>query len=166
MAEDPPSAGEGDIEPSPGPISSFDAEPEETEEEPAPEESGDDWSKSRWTIVGIVLAVVASMATLLVARSILEQNGVTVGTGELIVVGLISLAVGLAAFLPLRWGLWVVSMVAGAHYGLNFYNMLLTDESVYQFVAGDAMGYAVLTPAIGVVLGFVLEGVYRLIAPE
>lgn len=166
MAEDP-DASSGSASGPEGPISSFDPEPEpEEESDPVDEGSQEAWDTSRWTGIGIALAVVVSLATVLTARSILQRNGVEVGLGETAVVGLIALVVGLAAFLPLRWGLWVVALVAGAHYALNFYNMLFTDQSVYQFVAGDAMGYAVLTPAIGVALGFVLEGLYRLIAPE
>lgn len=150
------------------PIASFDTDPEPEPETPDPENGTADegGSKRRRTLVGIALAVVASLATLLVARSILTSGGIEIGLGETVSVGLVALIVSLAAFLPLRWGLWVVPMVAGAHYALNFYNMLFTDQSVYQFVEGDAMGYAVLTPAIGVVLGWVLEGVYRLVAPE
>jgi hypothetical protein len=162
-----PNAPEAGEEATPDSLSTFETgtEPEEPSPDPEPAEDETD-DRGRRTLIAIGLALAVSLGTVIAARSLLIDTGVEVGLGETASVGLIATIVGLAAFLPLRWGFWVAPLVAGAHYALNFYNMLFTDESVYQFVEGSAMGYAVLTPAIGVVLGFVLEGVYRLIVPS
>jgi hypothetical protein len=149
----------------PDSLANFETDPEPASEpDPAPE-TDRVLTRSSGTTIGIAIAVVLTAATVFVARSLLADAGIDVGLGQTVTVALIALVVALAGFLPLRWGLWVVPTVTGAHYGLNFYNMLLNDSSVYQFLPGSAMGYAVLTPAVGVALGWVLEGVYRLIAP-
>lgn len=154
----------------PDSLASFDTEPDtEFEGEPdgEPEPGSEPFlTKPRGTVLGVVLALAITGATLLAARNLLADVGVTPGTGETVAVGLIGFVVALAGFVPFRWGLWVVPMVSAAHYALNFYNMLFTEQSVYQFVPGSALGYAVLTPAIGVALGWLFEGVYRLVAPE
>lgn len=148
----------------PDSLATFDTEPgPETQPEPETEPF---LTKPRGTVIGLSLAVLVTVLTILAARSLLIDVGIEVGIGELVTVGLIGLVVAVAGFFPLRWGLWVVPLVTAAHYALNFYNMLFTDNTVYQFVEGDAMGYAVLTPAIGVAVGWVVEGVYRVVAPE
>lgn len=137
----------------------------EEREAPTPSE-GDDWLSQRGrTITAVVLALAFGIGTIVAASQIVEQAGTEVALSEMLVVGLIAVAIGAAAFIPLRWNLWVVPFVAVAHYVLNFYNMLFTDQSVYQFVEASAVGYAVFTPAIGVVLGWILQGVYSMVAP-
>lgn len=163
MPDAPTSPSPGDD--GPDSLATFDTGPEPTEPEPEAEREPT-LSKRQGTTLGFALAVVVSTVTVLVARSLLEDAGVPVGIGETVAVGLVAFLVASAGFLPLRWGLWVVPFVTFAHYGLNLWNMIFSEGSVYEFVQGDAMGYAVLTPGIGVVLGWILEGVYRFVAPE
>lgn len=150
-------------------VASFDLEEDQGgQEAPEPEESTEETAqlKRRRTLIAVGAALVLSVATVMLARPIVTQGEATLGIGTTVGVGLTAFAVALAGMLPYRWGLWVVPFVAVAHYALNFYNMLFTQQSVYGLVPESAMGYAVLTPVIGVVLGWVLEGVYRLVAPE
>lgn len=149
----------------PDSLATFETDPGPEPAQPEPEQEPT-WSKEQGTTVGVALAAVISVATVLMARSLILEAGLSVGIGETVGVGLVAFVVALAGFLPLRWGFWVVPMVSLAHYGLNFWNMIFSEGSVYEFVQGDAMGYAVLTPALGVALGWVIEGVYRLVAPE
>lgn len=137
-------------------------EDEDLDGQPSSEEQAR--ARERRTMAAVGGAIVVTLATISLARSILPP-GVEVGLGATIAVGAVGFVVALAGLIPYRWGLWVVPFVTLAHYGLNFYNMLFAEGSLYDFVSGDAMGYAVLTPAIGVVIGWILEGVYRAVSP-
>lgn len=171
MAEDDtdPSRDAGD-EPDRGPLTSFDVEEEPEGSQPSMEsEAGDDGfplTRRSRTILALVTAALVAVATTVVAQDIVQRGGAQIGLGETVGVGLISAVVAVAGLIAFRWGLWVVPFVTITHYGLNFYNMLFEDSSVYQFLEGSAMGYAVLAPALGVGLGWVLEGIYRLVAPS
>lgn len=133
--------------------------------DPAPSETASSTSerpKGLLTVLAVLAAMGLAAASVVLPMDMVAQTT----TVDLVIVGGFAFAVALAGMLPMRWGLWVVPGVAAAHYGLNFYNILFTESSVYSWVPGDAYGYALFTPLVGVVLGFVLQGVYKLAAGE
>lgn len=131
----------------------------ETSEPSEAASTADERSTGMWIGLALVLALGLTAGTMFFAWQLAGAPGTT---GLVLVAGL-SFAIALAGMLPMCWGWYVVPGVAGAHYALNFYNLVFTEGSVYGFVPGSAYGYALLTPGIGVVLGFLLQGLYTLI---
>lgn len=140
----------------------FDTSPE-PEPEPTPEaESSSGRAKGLWTALAVLLAAGLTAASVILPMDLVQGVSVV----DQLIVGGLGFTVALAGMLPLRWGWYVVPGVTVAHYGLNFYNILLNEASVYSWVPGDAYGYALFTPLVGVVLGYALQGLYKVIAGE
>lgn len=125
----------------------------------ASSESVDERPTGLLTGLALVLAAGLTAGTMAFAW---QLAGAPDTVGLVLVTGL-AFVIAVAGMLPMRWGWYVVPGVAGAHYALNFYNLIFTEGSVYGFVPGSAYGYALLTPGVGVILGFLLQGLYKLI---
>lgn len=158
--DDPPGASEGDS--SGFETTTFDTSPDP---DPSPADEADEEperAKGVWTVVAVVAAIGLAAASVILPRDLVGG----VGMVDMLIVGGFGFAVALAGMLPMRWGWYIVPGVAAAHYGLNFYNILFSESSVYAWVPGDAYGYALFTPLVGVVLGYALQGLYTAIVRE
>lgn len=132
--------------PEPGPL-------HETVEEPAGE---------RPTALLTALAVALSVAIAVPTILMVDVPLTTVEQSVYIAVASVILLIGL---LPMRWGWYVMAAVTVAFFGLNLYN-LATDAAVFRFYNGSQQAFAVLYPSIGVVVGGLMQGLYRLVGGE
>lgn len=159
-----PASASGDDRGAAGARGSGPGEPAATfETSPAAEDDKEADEADRPTGLLTVLALAAAVALAGLTVYLAYTLAGAPGAVEMVLVSVLALVIALAAMLPMRWGLYVVPGVAGAHYGLNVYNMVVTESSVYGFVPGDAFGYTLFTPLAGVLLGFALQGLYSAI---
>lgn len=152
----------GDREPDPGRQAGA-GENVHTFDTTAPSEPAEATEDERPTRALTVAAVLAALGLTALTLYLTYDLAGMPGVAEFLLVTILALVIGLGGMLPMRWGFYMVPFVAGSHYALNFYNLIVTEESVYGFVPGDAYGYALFTPLIGVVLGFLLQGLYSAI---
>lgn len=135
-----------DPSPEPGPL---------RQEEERPE-------RERPTGLLTALAVVLSVAIAIPTILFVDVPLTTVEQAVYMTVAAIVLLIGL---LPMRWGWYVMAGVTMAFFGLNMYNLVAGAE-VFQFYSGSQQAFAILYPGIGVVVGGLMQGVYRLIGGE
>lgn len=140
------------------------SQPEPSPQPPGPPgEGGDD---ERPTLLLTVLAVVGAVA-LGAAIALLSASAADLSTTEVLVTGTLTAVVAFAGLVAIRWGWYVAAGVTLAFFGLVIYNLALNqDSSVFGGSDPQDLAYAVLGPGPGVVLGYLLQGLYSFIAGE
>lgn len=144
-------------------FATFDTEPEP---EPSPEEAAQSEASQRpkglLTVLAVLLAAGLAVGGVFAPMDLVGDANIT----DYLIVGGFGFVIAMGGMLPLRWGWYLVPFVSLAHYGMNFYNIIFADSTVYTFVPGDAYGYSLFVPLIGVVLGYAMQGLYNWIAVE
>lgn len=139
----------------------------ETTPDPSPEpgplrEAEDQPERERPTTLLTALAVALSIAIAVPTILLVDVPLTTVEQAVYIAVAAIVLMIGL---LPMRWGWYVMAGVTVAFFGLNMYNLYAGAE-VFRFYNGSQQAFAILYPGVGVVVGGLMQGLYRLIGGE
>lgn len=135
-----------DPSPEPGPLHQAEEQPER--ERPT----------TLLTALAVVLSIGIAVPTIMLVDVPLTAVEQTVYIG----VAAIVLMIGL---LPMRWGWYVMAAVTVAFFGLNMYN-LIAGADVFRFYNGSQQAFAILYPGLGVVVGGLMQGLYRMVGGE
>lgn len=137
------------MEPSPEP-SPLDAEAERTASQ------GD--AKGLLTVVAVLMSVGLAVATVSLVKDPLTL-------GESLILGAIGTVVALVGLIPMRWGWHVMAFVTVSFFALNLYN-LFTGAPVFERYQGSSYTFAIMLPALGILVGGAAQGLYRLVGGE
>lgn len=147
-----------------GHAAAFDTFEESPEEETDAAEAEEERPKGLLTVLAIVASLGLGLAVALLAQS---ASPVDLTTGEILTTAALASLVAVAGLIAVRWGWWVAAGVTLAFFGLVIYNLALNqDSTIFGGSDPQDLAYAVLGPGPGVVLGYVLQGLYSLIAGE
>lgn len=142
----------------------FEESPEEEADAVDAAEADEERPKGLLTVLAIVVSIGLGIAVALLAQS---ASPVELTTGEILTTAALASLVAVAGLIAVRWGWWVTAGVTLAFFGLVIYNLALNqDSTIFGGSDPQDLAYAVLGPGPGVVLGYVLQGLYSLIAGE
>jgi hypothetical protein len=109
----------------------------------------------------LTLAAIGGAIGLGIATVMFVQEPLTMGENAVLIS--IASVVAFLGLMPMRWGGYVWAMVTVAFFGLTIYNQLNPEGTIFQLYRGSSYTFAVIMPAIGIFVGGVVQGLYRIV---